>query len=560
MPRRRSPPDTFSATSANDDRAPGAIREIDALALAVAALCVLLASVSRHHLNIDGVSYLDLAARLRAGDWASFVQGYWSPLYPVLLALAGLVTGRPGAPTLPAVHVLNAVVASSLVALLWRTLRRRGDVILARFGFAALLLCATRPPRVDAVTPDLLLLFAVAVVAIELLEHQGTRWLPLGLALGGAYLAKTSAWPWIASAIALQFWMARTRTAWTAAARSTLVAVVIIAMWAVPLSLEMERPTVGASGRLNACWYLAECDSRSPDSHAGTHRQHRVVPATAGGEPLVAVDMAGTPWTYAPWGDPVAWDAGTGSRSRQPLSLIDLLVYWGAQSLFVFGYWLAPLTLGVLLPVVRLAGPALPWHTLATTARPAAVTLLLGMAGIGQFVLVHAEPRLVAPYALLLALGAAWWLVVPGLPPSPDRPFLRRRWLSVSGLALAVVAAGFTLRDHAAVAARLEARRQAAAALQQAIQAQGWRTDRVVVVGPALPLVVDAWRAGTRIIGQIPPRSLAALGTLSPERQVLLLRELFGTQADVAWVSQGSDAFRVLAFGAAVPDRVTSPP
>ena len=46
------------------------------------------ACLSRWQVNPDGVAYLDLADALGARAWVDVAQGYWSPLYPMLLAVA----------------------------------------------------------------------------------------------------------------------------------------------------------------------------------------------------------------------------------------------------------------------------------------------------------------------------------------------------------------------------------------------------------------------------------------------------------------------------------------
>lgn len=527
---------------------PGTRRQIDLLGLASAVLCVVLAWASRHHLNLDGVSYLDLAARLREGDWPSFLQAYWSPLYPVLLAVAGTLTGQPAAPTLPVVHAVNAVIALGIMAILWRSMRRRGDVVLARLAVAALFLAATRPPRIDAVTPDLLLLLMLVVVARELLEHEWRRWLVLGLALGGAYLAKTSAWPAVVLVIGILLWRAQRSRTWRPALGVSAVALGVIALWAVPLSLDRGRPVLESASRLNRCWYLVGCDARSPDTHDGMHVRYQAV--VAGADSIVVADFGGSPWTYAPWGDPVHWDAGVRTETRRRVTPRALLIYWSSQALIVWGYWLAPLIVGVLLPALRIAGPRLPWRALTAHQWPALVVLALGLAGIAQFVAVHAEPRLIAPYAMLVALGIVWWLhgtdaFVVGSP----RPRLRGRWLSWIGVALALPLTVVTIRQHLAISERIPVRARQVEAMRRAAASQGLSMDRVVVVGPALPLVVDAWRAGITIAGQIPPRSLAAFASLGAEQQAALLRERFGDRAHVAWLTIGGDAFRMLPFG-----------
>jgi hypothetical protein len=90
--RRSSTPDSISKPAP----APSARRlgEPELLAIVAAVLCGVHAWLAGFALNPDGVSYLDLANRVASGDWASLVQGYWSPFYP---ALIGILSGSPDA-------------------------------------------------------------------------------------------------------------------------------------------------------------------------------------------------------------------------------------------------------------------------------------------------------------------------------------------------------------------------------------------------------------------------------------------------------------------------------
>jgi hypothetical protein len=519
-------------------------REIDLLAVASLALCIALGIASRHHLNADGVSYLDLAARLRDGDWRHFVQGYWSPLYPALLALAGLVSGSRGAPSLPAVHALNVLLACTAVFLLWRTCRRRGDAVLGRVGFAALLLCDTRPLRVDAVTPDLLLIVALLVVTLEWLEAGGRRWVRVGLAMGVAFLAKTSIWPWLVAWLLLSLvGPARSRSAGFAV-RSAGVAGLAMLAWILPLSVKTGYPTLGSAARLNACWYLAACDSRSPDTHQGAHVSYRSAELSAGATITVA-DFGATPWTYPPWSDPTAWDRGTRSRNAHRPSLTALIDGWARNTLAVFALWLAPLLFTVLLPTFVLTRPEFR-HTLSRTPRPVLDAVVLGEAGVLQFVAVHVEPRLIAPFALMAALGVVWWRLVPAETPAgagpsravPPPPAHARgpRWLSCAGLGAAAVLVIATLWEHGLTNIRIAMRHEGMGQMrsEKPISAAA---SRIVVIGASLPLLTDVWRIGGRIVAQIPPASAAAVMRLPPAEQSRLVAQLLGGEFDMIWFS-----------------------
>lgn len=519
-------------------------REIDALALISALLCVALAWAGRTALNPDGVSYLDIAARMAAGDWASAVQGYWSPLYPMLLAVVTSTSGLAGGPLLALVHATNAAIAIGGIALLWRLARTHGDPVVARALFAAFLLCSARTPRLDAVTPDLLLLAAVVGVGIELLQHDGRRWLPLGLWMGAAYLAKTSSWPWLLASALLLLLLGRPAMR-RAVLRASAVAATVMLLWVVPMSLAAGRPTLGSSGRLNACWYLDRCDSRTPDTHAGTHARVGAL-TMADGDAVAIADFTGTPWTYLPWSDPTAWEAGVGTRALAPMDLLDLAGYWWRQFWAVLGLWTPHLLLGVLVPLAILAWRpnllAEGWRD----RRSALLAVLLGSIGVGQFVVVHAEPRLIAPFVLLASMGGLWWLRPPGSGAMPRR--VHPGWLLVLtwlGFATAVPR-GLMHVSNLSRRATADQRRIAGLVEAAALGVPGGlRGRQVVVIGPAIPVVSDAWYFGARVVAQIPPASADRVRSWTPAKQRELLAALGRGPGEVAWLSKADGSFQM---------------
>src|SRR5512143_3213022 len=122
---------------------PRRIGESEGLAISAVALCALHAWLSRTALNPDGVSYLDLTRRAAAGDWSSFVQGYWSPLYPWLIALASAVTGRDAVSLVATAHAINGGVIIGAVILLWWWGRQVPGWFYTRAVIATLLLVST---------------------------------------------------------------------------------------------------------------------------------------------------------------------------------------------------------------------------------------------------------------------------------------------------------------------------------------------------------------------------------------------------------------------------------
>lgn len=506
--------------------------------VAAAAIALLLAqvAVSRGALNPDGVSYLDLARALHAGDWTSFVQGYWSPLYPALIALLPGSAATDPVTVLAWTHIINGLAAIAAVLLLWRWGRITGRPLFAVAALAAFMLASTGSPRIEAVTPDVLLLAVMVALGWELLAHRGTRWALTGLWLGLAFLAKTSAWPWLLVGVPIRLWGASTAEGRRAVWNSSAVAGLIVLLWTVPLSIESGHPTFGSAGRLNYCWYLESCDSRSPDTHLGDHRAYRVATPPGIGPVRWAEFAASDRWTYAPWSDPTAWDAGVITRNSRPPTLIDALDHWAREASATFGEWLFPLLLGVLVPWVLIAwDPAHPHH-IPRPDRNGAAVLLLGLLGVLQFVLIHSEPRLVAPFAMLGALA-----LLHGVDPEAGSVRPRRRVLAGAVVVACVLAAGFygylRLRDGISSSGRIERVLTSIASTRASLAARGIPGTRIVVIGPAIPAEAAAYMSGVRIVAQVLPGSANALFAQPPSRRDALLDSLFAGKADVAWLT-----------------------
>jgi len=65
----------------------------------------------------------------------------------------------------------------------------------------------------------------------------------------------------------------------------------------------------------------------------------------------------------------------------------------------------------------------------------------------------------------------------------------------------------------------------------------GLRGRSIVVIGPAIPVVSDAWLFGARIVSQIPPGSAARIRAWTPVQQREMLGLLGQGEGDVAWMS-----------------------
>ena len=518
-------------------RGPFRLREATLLALLVLSFFSILTYTARYSLNPDGVSYLDLAGVWGKGDWNRFVQGYWSPLYPALIGSFSRVTGITGRNLIPLAHVLNLVFLLGTVVIVASWARRVADPAFGRAAFAALLLCSSGPPRVEAVTPDLLLILVLTGATYELVAREGRRWLVTGLLLGTAFLVKTSIWPWLLIGAGVRIWgAARDRQARGSVLRSMAVTGAVMLIWIVPMSVKAGGFSLGSAARLNYCWYLTRCDSRIPDLHSGSHQAYEQV-RLGSGEPITVArfDQAGS-WTYQPWSDPTGWSQGIETQSLTPPSASRLAAYWLGLLARVFGRWLMPLLLAVLLPLALSCRWGGSWRGVGPgpTSAGAPIAVALGLLGLGQFVAIHAEPRLIAPFALMLALGAIHWLVdlrgrSPAVPPARSLVV----WL---GLVVGIGISGFRIRDGLEADERLRGTIHELAGAVARFSAAGVSMERITVVGPAMPVVATAYLVEGRIVSQVLPRSAEALYRLSAAERREVIGRVFAGQADVAWL------------------------
>ena len=521
------------------------IGEPELLAALAVAVCALLTWLARSTLNPDGVSYLDLANSVLSGDWSSFVQGYWSPLYPALVALFAMVVGRDPVSLIATAHAINGFAAIATVALLWWWSRQNTRQFFARTVFATFLLISAGLPRIEAVTPDVLLLALVAWIGYELLVRRGERWLLTGLLLGAAFLAKTSAWPWLLLALPLRIWGTSNPGQRREVLFSSAVCAAVMLTWIVPMSVKAGHPTLGSAGRLNAAWYLKADDSRTPDSHTGSHTAYHQAVVDSGQVIVWAEFPDADRWTYAPWSDPTAWEAGVQSRNASTPEALALMAYWSRQARNTLGLWLLPVLLGILFPCYLLQRREKMWRRLLDEDRSIMVAALLGLAGVGQFILVHSEPRLIAPFGLLFALAVLQWLSMEG----PERqrfPMALRQGATALGLIGAVGFAFPRLQEGFTSSARIDSVISSIAQTNASLATAGLSQARIVILGPAIPVEASAFLSGAQIVAQVSPRSVEVIKHLPADRQRSVITELFAGKAQVAWLTTPDAAVSIV--------------
>jgi hypothetical protein len=278
------------------------------------------AYAQRYVIGPDGVAYLDLSDAVVAGHWSGLVNLYWSPLYPLLVGLARIVTRASPAGEVPAMHAVNAAAFLAtfaayeyfLAPVLGMAAGTRHAVLGGRWGRAiayGFFICVafTLTP-IELTTPDLLAAAATFAALGALLRLRNSSndaaavVLGVGLGLGG--LAKSFMIPWavvcfVALAVALH------KSGLKPLMSAVIVWLIFVGPWTVLLSRAAGRLTIGDTGRLTYAWFVNNRDAPSlggAPMGARTARTEAILPRSG-----VTGDAPGTD---PMWFDPERWSGG----------------------------------------------------------------------------------------------------------------------------------------------------------------------------------------------------------------------------------------------------------
>ena len=170
-------------------------------------------------MNPDGISYLNLASLYQHGDWASAINGYWSPLYPILIAGTLRLFPPSAYYESTVVHVLTFALfmgtfaafrfflselresqdqgeCSASVETFAMSFRSPAEVACA---YSLFFWAATSMIGLALVTPDMmvaLIVFVAAGLTLRLRRIDSVRgYAGLGAVIGLGYLAKSVMFP-----------------------------------------------------------------------------------------------------------------------------------------------------------------------------------------------------------------------------------------------------------------------------------------------------------------------------------------------------------------------------
>jgi len=379
------------------------------LAFAIASVSLVIGAVSawlsRSDMNPDGISYLDLSDRLMAGDFRGMVNGYWGPMYPVLLAGVRFVLRPSALYEFRAVHAANFIafgVGLLTFSRFIQELARRssstesGRTSIVLWGYALFLWSSITQVTVAVVTPDLLLSALIWLIAFLVLKASDDLPLfsvALGIACGFAFLTKSVMFPMAIPMLAAGLPRRRRRRA---ALLSLLAFACVAGPWIGALSRQKGRLTFGDTGKLayalfvDDTAYYTHWHGEPAGSGIPTHPTRPLFE-----HPTTYEFNGPVRATYPPWFDPSYWNEGMRThfnlRGHLRAAVETAKTYY---VLFVKTQW-AFAGLAVLAVIARRRRPPTEAVRLGAPA-----ILALGLYGV-----LHVEGRYVGPFMVLLFIS-----------------------------------------------------------------------------------------------------------------------------------------------------------
>jgi hypothetical protein len=293
---------------------------------------------TRHSMNSDGISYLDMSDAYLQGGWKMLINGHWSPLYPWLLAVARSVVKPSSYWEFTVVHLVNFVLfllAFAAYELMLREFIRvrdsdpdcgDGGVALPEWAlrliaYLVFLWLSLALITIERASPDMLMSVFVYLATTVILKIRdgwnGWRaFALLGLILGFGYIAKTAMFP--LALVFLAVALLSTERPMRAIPRLLLAASLFLLV-SLPLLAGLSKMTghfsIGDSGRWT---YLTEVNQTGPlwyMQDLGTARgkfQHP--PQKIFTFPPVYAFVGPIGGTLPAWYDPFYWSQGVEPR------------------------------------------------------------------------------------------------------------------------------------------------------------------------------------------------------------------------------------------------------
>jgi hypothetical protein len=481
----------------------------------------------RYQIKPDGVSYIDMARAISAGDWKTAVNSTWSPAYPA--TIAALLKFAKSSSSLGvswvAAHIANLffyLLALLAFDLFWRelgtpqdaenpTLASITEFIWIALGFT--LFAVTFVPILDVITPDLgvaAVVFATGFFLRRWVRSEVSllQALLFGAILGVGYWIKAVLFPLgIIVILMLGGWELYRRThVWRF---GSLVAafMVVVSPLIIVVSRTEHHLTFSESGRLVYAWNVNgvtfDENSKIPiGSRQLSHPATYVTPLRLG-------------VTYAPWYDPAVYGKDIKGKFHLGQQLGVLYRnYKVLRDTFFLQFGALTFTALLLLLVCRKGIISQAW-----------AVAFYASSALGLYSAVLIETRYIGPFLLLL------WAVFLGNIIVPKELHIQR--IARTSMVLATVVVGYLALPSLVSFCDVRTMPSLQLEIARQIGAEGVKPeDRVAVVGDG---IWQMWPQPLRasISAEIPDRQAVMFWT-EPDRQREALSVFRNTGAKLA--------------------------
>lgn len=313
----------------------------------------------RHFIELDGISYLDIAWGYAHGDWHQAINAYWSPLFSWVLAVVLRLSHAGRRHELIALHAMNfGFFVASIAAFdfLRREIRSRrknngGRATQFALGSGAFALIAYSVflygsrymlgawlDQPDILVAAIVFLDTALLVRIAGGDRRFRTFVAFGVLLGLGYLTKTFLFPLGVVFLVCAFFAAQpVRRAAAHLAVASLLFAAIAGSWIAVISRAEKRFTFGTVGGI--AYFIYSHGLQSGDIWFGGATQgfpiHAVARVMDSPEVLLFPAPKGTGETFPPMFDPGYYLAGAENQltlhgeieiSRQTLPAIGRLL------------------------------------------------------------------------------------------------------------------------------------------------------------------------------------------------------------------------------------------
>ena len=382
---------------------------------------------TRHYINPDGLSYLDMGDAYIRGDWRMAINAYWSPFYSWLIGIALFIIKPSPYWETSVVHIVNFMIYLCAMACFHFFLNQfirynklqfekeekekyqlLSEWVWIIFGYSLFIWSSLNLITLTQVTPDLCIAGFVYLASGLLLKIRmefspKLTFVLFGIVLGFGCLAKVPFLPiaflFVGSSA---FLIGNFRKNWSRILIAFLFFFIVYGSFIAVLSREKGRFTFGDSGRLNYAWFVngttwwVHWQGDEPNSGTPVHPTRKIFDM-----PAIYEFETPTHATYPPWYDPSFWYEGVSIyfNFKQQIGVLQRHIedfyfkfFFHFQTSLIIGYLLFFLTRpnrSVNLKMILQQWPL----------------LLPSVAAMVMFSLVHVESRFLGAYIVLFWIG-----------------------------------------------------------------------------------------------------------------------------------------------------------